>query len=85
MNKKVIKICGDCGLSFLTTNHSAKRCPKCQEKAKAKKRAEAAKKKLRKAPAKSLNQIMRELAEYNRENGTYLTYGQYVNMTEGGK
>lgn len=40
------------------------------------------KKKRATTPCKSLNQVMRDLKRYNKEHGTYLTYGQYIAMVE---
>ena len=34
---------------------------------------------------KTIKEILRELQEYNRENNTNLTYGQYVLKIEGRK
>ena len=88
MNKLIEKTCGDCGIIYWTRNYASKRCPQCQAK-KGRKATEYKKitcvKRRRKKPSKSIYEIMRDLAAYNREHNTYLSYGQYVQMIEGGQ
>ena len=81
--KLIEKYCLFCGLTFETNNSRTKYC--CVA------RRNAAKAQLQKAAYKSVNQkyiartaeksiedIMRELDEYNHTHKTSLTYGQYV-------
>lgn len=43
------------------------------------------KKKKRVPSGKSIREILVELEVYNKEHGTSLTYGQYIELIEGGK
>ena len=87
MAKEYEKECALCGETFIARSHSAKYCPECRDYAKIKRdRKYYAEKKnsYYKRSGKSIREIMRELQQYNREHKTNLTYGQYVQMIEGG-
>lgn len=38
-----------------------------------------------KKPKKSITAVMNKIESYNKENGTHLSYGQYMTLTQGGK
>jgi hypothetical protein len=85
------KICGQCGETFYRFEKDVRICPNCKEKNK-KDRLEQQReiykcekpkqnsKPKRKFKYKSLLQIEKERAKYNKNNGTLLSYGQYVSM-----
>lgn len=84
------KICVECGNTFYTDSQKVRICPNCKEENRllqAKKVQEIYKsatrpttaKKKRKA-FKSLAQIERDRAKYNKKNNTRLSYGEYVAM-----
>lgn len=66
--------CLICGRDFTTGAHNIKYCPNCRGKGENCTRTA----RRRKHKIKSIPEIMRELEEYNRVHGTYLTYGKYV-------
>lgn len=66
--------CTICGHEFETAACNVKYCPGCRKKAKSKPIPERTN--------KSLADVMRELDEYNRTHGTFLTYGKWVLMNE---
>jgi DNA-directed RNA polymerase subunit RPC12/RpoP len=90
--RKYRYICIDCGTEFFSASHQALRCEKCRVTAKRKQKEEWKKKANKKhripralPPRKSLMQVLRELEKYNKENGTYLSYGQYIAIIEKGE
>ena len=84
--KSVEKECVLCGSKYLTTARNTLYCVECRtRKAKQRVRENYLKQKLktekrsRKKPAaKSLPEVMADLAAYNKEHGTHLSYGEYV-------
>lgn len=58
---------------------------RASQKAKLKALQEIIKKRHSPQPQKTINEVMKELTEYNREHNTHLSYGQYILLTEGGK
>ena len=85
MAKVYEKTCALCGQPFIAKCNNAKYCVDCRYKGNQIKTQQlrAARKKRR--PPQSLNTIMRNLATYNKEHKTNLSYGQYVQLLEGGK
>ena len=90
--RKLIKyICRDCGAEFEAVSNRAFRCEKCRkEVAKLTSRNWYRENKSRKIPRtmpprKSIRQVLRELERYNKEHGTFLSYGQYIAMIEKGE
>lgn len=79
------KTCALCGQPFITKARNAKYCSDCRYKGNILKmqqlRSERKKRKLH----KSLDEIMRDLAAYNKEHNTNLSYGQYVSKFERGE
>ena len=84
------KTCVECGNTFYTDSQKVRICPNCKEEnrlSQVKKVQEIYKsatrptttKKKRKA-FKSLAQIERDRAKYNKKNNTRLSYGEYVAM-----
>ncbi len=85
---KIVKIhCIDCGSVFTAKTRKALRCEKCKKEEiyrkqkeyhlKERLKREAAK---RPKPKASLNDILKELKQYNEDHGTHLSYGQYTVM-----
>ena len=89
MSKIYEKICINCGETFKTHGHSALRCVECRQQLERQKQRDRYLIKKAKGhrlrPAKSINQILRELEAYNKEHKTHLTYGQYMLKVEGGQ
>jgi hypothetical protein len=90
MTKQRKRICIDCGKSFIGYCNE-KRCKDCKRDESYRrnqeyiKRMRLKKEKAERPQAKvSLDQIIKELEQYNRENGTHLSYGQYVAMKQEG-
>lgn len=77
--KKAEKECERCGAVFEAERGKQRLCESCRGH-----RAARApiKEKRRSSDVKgaSLDEICRELAEYNRKNGTFVSYGQWVVM-----
>lgn len=82
------RVCKKCGEVFYTMGYRRVICPECKEKQKKgnqdnakgdKTSAKKSKPKPKKKP-KTLMQIVREKNKYNKNNGTLLSYGQYVSM-----
>ena len=82
------RICSQCGEKFYTTQ-KVQICPNCKEQNRIER--ETQQKEIYKAvkpnnkpkkrkPFKSIPQIEKERAIYNKEHNTYLSYGQYVSM-----
>lgn len=84
------KTCSQCGETFYTGEKGKQICPKCKEKNRIQreeqqketyKSVKSKSKAVKRKPFKSLKTIEKERAKYNKENGTYLSYGQYVALT----
>ena len=81
--------CVECGRVFTSKAFKARFCPDCREernKKIAQKRYLDKKEKTRRKPAStSISEVMRDLNQYNKENGTCLSYGEYVQLIESGE
>lgn len=79
------KTCALCGKLFIAKSNNAKYCVDCRYKGGQLKikqlRAARKKRKIH----KSLNDIMWDLAEYNKKHKTNLSYGKYVQLLESGE
>ncbi|MBR5782884.1 MAG: hypothetical protein IKY33_01510 [Clostridia bacterium] len=70
------RMCEICGEAFESQSKRKKRCPVCDYmlyKSPLEKRAAK-----NKPTESALDKLLGEIAEYNREHGTSLSYGQYV-------
>jgi predicted nucleic acid-binding Zn-ribbon protein len=83
--------CIDCGENFYSISTQVLRCPECRAKYKKeyekiykKENPRRKKRKISRGmpPSKSISQVLRELEAYNKEHGTWLSYGQYIAMIE---
>ncbi len=75
--KNAVKICIVCGKEFISPNPKAKICSaECKEARK----NEIKKVKRHKDKKKTLDEVLKEIDEYNRAHGTHLTYGKYKEM-----
>lgn len=74
MKQKLFDLkCAECHKVFRNPNENERLCPECKKIKESKKKAR------QKAKSnKSILQITREIAKYNKEHGTLLSYGQYV-------
>lgn len=80
------KKCDKCGKPFYTSNKKISVCPMCiEENRKIVQNAKENKKetkqpttKIKKKNPKSIYEILRDKDEYNKANGTNLSYGKYV-------
>lgn len=85
--------CIDCGEDFIAYSSKALRCPACRkieatnhikrnaEYWRINKKVSESK---RIAPKMTMQEVLKELARYNKENGTHLSYGQFVQILERG-
>ena len=84
-------ICIDCGAKFIAHNNKALRCAKCKSEVanlmSKEHRIKVRMAKLRAArkPTKSINEVLKELAQYNKDHQTNLSYGQFIQLAEGGQ
>jgi hypothetical protein len=75
MKQKLFDLkCAECGKVFRNPNENERFCPECKKIKE--------KKKLKPKADKSLYQIMKDLAKYNKNHGTRLSYGQYVDLVD---
>jgi hypothetical protein len=78
--------CIDCGLTFVAKNPKALRCACCRrEAARLQTKEHQEKKRIYRdsiKPKKSISDVLRELKRYNEEHGTFLSYGEFIVMTE---
>lgn len=79
-------ICIECGIPFIAFSNKALRCPDCKAKHKRVPALGGRKnyKRLSKAAKMSIEEVLRTLKKYNRENGTRHSYGQFVSLIERG-
>lgn len=76
--------CFNCDRMFNYTSDAKKYCPECEKEIKRERNRKFMANKRKKASVeiKTISQVMQELKAYNEANGTCLSYGQYVLMTE---
>lgn len=87
------KICVWCGTWFEAEHPRQKRCPSCRKLSHDRKEYDRLRNLEKKRRAQrsalkgfSIDEVLRELSSYNKQNGTYLSYGQFVMMrSQGGK
>ena len=87
MVKQYFKKCRTCGKQFVTFNSRKQLCEICGDKNEIKRSRHEQSKNV-KEPAKRKNSLdakLRELRAYNEENGTRLSYGQYIAKIETGE
>ena len=80
---KKTRECIICGAEF-SGNLNARYCPECRED-QAAKQQERERLRAQRRKGKTIEQILCEVERYNRENGTRITYGQYVDKFENKK
>lgn len=66
--------CAECHKVFRNPNENERLCPDCKKIKEKKKRKPKA--------DKTLYQIMKDLAKYNKKHGTKLSYGKYVSIVD---
>ena len=80
--KPVEITCIDCGVVFIAYSNKALRCEKCRKIAKRKTNAQWMAKSRNGVnliyPKMTIREVLRELEIYNKENGTHLSYGQFI-------
>ena len=75
MKQKLFDLrCAECHKVFRNPNENERFCPDCKKIKEKKKRKPKA--------DKNLYQITRDLAKYNKNHGTMLSYGQYVALVD---
>lgn len=71
-------ICRDCENEFFSDGTYARRCPRCREQRRRKKKGAAwAVYRKRRVDGLTIEEFMRECEAYNRAHGTELNYGDY--------
>lgn len=96
--KPIEVICVDCNTSFIAYTKKAKRCEVCRvrrkkeltkewhkRESKSCRCVESHLKKAKEKPKKTMKEVLRAMEKYNKEHGTCLSYGQYIQMCEGVK
>ena len=85
------KICVWCGTWFEAEHPRQKRCPSCRKLPHDRKEYDRLRNLEKKRRAQrsalkgfSIDEVLRELSSYNKQNGTYLSYGQFVMMRSRG-
>ena len=78
MKQKLFDLkCAKCHKVFRNPDENERFCPECKNIKGSKKKAS------RKAKSiKSILQITRELEKYNKEHGTWLSYGKYIGLVD---
>lgn len=87
--------CIDCGREFIAYSSKGLRCDECRTEHLRRRKAAhqatyrstnyAKAKARKKMPPLSIKEVLRRMERYNKENGTHLSYGQYVQRMESGK
>lgn len=75
--KKKVKC--PCGKEFMSSSSNGKWCDECKESL-ARKKKRVTKPSAERVPIMT---FLRQIEKYNREHGTYYSYGQYVLKVEG--
>ena len=93
--EKVQVVCVDCGHTFTAKTKRALRCEECRQthlrnykaanQARYRSLNYSKNKARRKAPPRSICEVLREMERYNKAHNTHYTYGQYVSLMETGK
>lgn len=73
--RTIEKACGYCGEVFIAFSPNAQYCPEHKDRS-----TRAGEAKRRRDPNKKVHEFCKKQAEYNRENGTHLSYGQFELM-----
>ena len=74
MKQKLFDLkCAECGKVFRNPDENERFCPEC-------KKIKESRKKSKTKPNKTIWQITREIEKHNREHGTMLSYGKYVEL-----
>lgn len=80
MKQKLFDLkCTECGKIFRNPDENERFCPECKKIKESKKKP---KQKAKSIKSKSIWQITRELEKYNKEHGTWLSYGKYVGLID---
>ena len=80
MKQKLFDLkCAECGKIFRNPNETERFCPECKKIKESKKKAKT---KIKTNESKTVLQITRELEKYNKEHGTWLSYGKYVGLVD---
>ena len=82
-----MKLCEYC-LKPMNEFHQGHICSDCKKWLQSKTKGKAGRKPRvykTKKPKKSIAEVMNEIEAYNRENGTHLSYGQYMVLTNSEK
>ena len=80
MKQKLFDLkCAECYKFFRNPDENERLCPECKKIKESKKKS---KPKVKANKRKSIWQIIRELEQYNKEHGTWLSYGEYVSLVD---
>ena len=91
IRKPVEVICVDCGCTFTAFSRGALRCAECKIEHKRRTAATGmasyrnGKKQKPYKVKKTIREVIVELERYNKEHGTHLSYGQFVQKMEAGE
>ena len=80
MKQKLFDLkCAECGKIFRNPDENERFCPECNKIKESRKKP---KQKAKSIKSKSIWQIIRELEKYNKEHGTWLSYGKYIGLVD---
>ena len=80
MKQKLFDLkCADCGKIFRNPDENERFYPECNKIKESRKKP---KQKAKSNKNKSILQITRELEKYNKEHGTWLSYGKYIGLVD---
>ena len=78
MKQKLFDLkCAECHKVFRNPDENERLCPECNKIRENKKKL-----KVKAKTNKTVLQITRELEKYNKEHGTWLSYGKYVGLVD---
>ena len=80
MKQKLFDLkCAECHKVFRNPDENERFCPECKKIKQSKKKA---RQKAKSVKSKSILQITRDLAKYNKKHGTMLSYGEYIALVD---
>ena len=80
MKQKLFDLkCVECGKVFRNPDENERLCLECKKIKEGRKKP---KQKAKSVKSKSIYQITRELEKYNKEHGTWLSYGKYIGLVD---
>ena len=84
-----IKTCLICGKEYTANAYNTKWCKDCVTIGRKKRNADCRKRRknaaiIRNKPYTNINDVLRQMEAYNKEHNTCLSYGQFIQIKNGG-